>query len=88
MCLLNGDCGGTLPASITFHETSYEDDKGNTIIERTKVYSLIQELVNHWGKEQLGKIIISDVDTRIKKVMKWKGSTPLYMGTIATDDEV
>ena len=88
MCLLNGDCGGALPASITFHETSYEDDKGNTIIERTKVYSLIQELVNHWGKEQLGKIIISDVDTRIKKVMKWKGSTPLYMGTIASEDEV
>lgn len=88
MCLLNGDCGGTLPASITFHETSYEDDKGNTVIERTKVYNLIQELVNHWGKEQLGKIIISDIDTRIKKVMKWKGSTPLYMGTIASGDEV
>lgn len=88
MCLLNGDCGGTLPASITFHETSYEDDKGNTIIERTKVYSLIQELVNHWGKEQLGKIIISDVDTRIKKVMKWKGSTPLYMGTVASENEI
>lgn len=88
MCLLNGDCGGTLPASITFHETSYEDDKGNTIIERTKVYNLIQELVNHWGKEQLGKIIISDIDTHIKKVMKWKGSTPLYMGTIVSEDEV
>ena len=49
MCLLNGECGGTLPASITFHETSYEDDKGNTIIEKVKVYNLIQELVNHWG---------------------------------------
>ena len=88
MCLLNGECGGTLPASITFHETSYKDDKGNTIIERIKVYNLIQELVNHWGKEQLGKIIISDIDTRIKKVMKWKGSTPLYMGTIASENEV
>lgn len=88
MCLLNGECGGTLPASITFHETSYEDDKGNTIIERVKVYNLIQELVNHWGKEQLGKIIISDINTRIKKVMKWKGSTPLYMGTIVSGDEV
>lgn len=88
MCLLNGECGGTLPASITFHETSYEDDKGNTIIERVKVYNLIQELVNHWGKEQLGKIIISDIDTRIKKVMKWKGSTPLYMGTITSGNEI
>lgn len=88
MCLLNGECGGTLPASITFHETSYENDKGNIIIERIKVYNLIQELVNHWGKEQLGKIIISDIDTRIKKVMKWKGSTPLYMGTIASENEV
>lgn len=88
MCLLNGECGGTLPASITFHETSYKDDKGNTIIERVKVYNLIQELVNHWGKEQLGKIIISDINTRIKKVMKWKGSTPLYMGTITSGNEI
>lgn len=88
MCLLNGDCGGVLPASITFHETSYEDDKGNIVIERIKIYNLIQELVNHWGKEQLGKIIISDIDTRIKKVMKWKGSTPLYMGTITSGNEI
>lgn len=87
MCLLNGDCGGTLPASITFHEQSYENDNGETIIARTPVYSLIQELVNHWGGEQLGKIIISDVDTRIKKVMKWKGSTPLYMGVVSSEDE-
>ena len=27
----------------------------------------------------MGKIIISDVDKRIKKVMKWTGSTPLYL---------
>jgi len=48
------------------------------IIEPT-IYQIIQELVNHFGGEQLSKIIISDIDNKIKKVMKWTGSVPLYL---------
>ena len=79
MCLLNGDCGGVLPASISFHELEYTDASGQVIIEKPTIFQIIQELVNHWGGEQLRKIIINDIDLRIKQVMKWIGSAPIYL---------
>lgn len=79
MALLNGECGGTLPASVTFNEIEDIDEDGNIQVTEPTVYQIIQELVNHFGGEQLGKIIISDIDSKIKKVMKWTGSTPLYL---------
>ena len=86
MCLLNGECGGVLPASVVFNEVEDIDENGEIQIRELTIYQIIQELVNHFGKEQLGKIIISDVDSRIKKVMKWTGSTPLYHYWRALDD--
>ena len=79
MCLLNGDCGGTLPSSVTFSEKEYLDSNGETQIEKVLIYQIIQELVNHFGGEQLSKIIISDVDTRLRQVMKWTGANPVYI---------
>lgn len=79
MCLLNGECGGVIPASTTFHEYETVDENGKYVLLKPTIYQIIQEAVNHFGGEQLGKIIISDLDTRIKKVMKWVGSSPLYI---------
>ena len=79
MCLLNGECGGIIPASTTFHEYETIDENGDYIILNPTIYQIIREVVNHFGGEQLSKIIISDIDTRIKKVMKWVGSSPLYI---------
>ena len=79
MALLNGECGGVLPASVVFNEIESIDEDGEIYIEQPTIYQIIQQLVNHFGGQQLGKIIISDVDSRIKKVMKWTGSTPLYL---------
>lgn len=79
MCLLNGECGGTLPASVVFNEHETVDENGNIVLSHPTIYQIITEAVNHFGGEQLGKIIISDIDTRIKKVMKWVGSSPLYI---------
>ena len=79
MALLNGECGGTLPASIVFHQVEDIDENGNIVIKQPTIYQIIQELVNHFGGQQLGKIIISDVDDKIKRVMRWTGSTPLYL---------
>lgn len=79
MALLNGECGGVFPASVVFNEVEDIDQNGEIIITEPTVYQIIQELVNHFGGEQLGKIIISDIDDKIKKVMKWTGSTPLYL---------
>lgn len=47
-------------------------------IYKPTIYMIIQELVNHFGGEQLGNIIISDVPLRIKTVMRWVGNNPLY----------
>ena len=79
MALLNGECGGTLPASVIFSEVQDIDQNGEIQITKPTIYQIIQELVNHFGGQQLGKIIINDIDSEIKKVMKWTGSTPLYM---------
>ena len=78
MCLLNGECGGKIAASVQFDQYETIDEDGNWVIERPVIQQIIRELVNHFGGEQLSKIIISDIDTRIKKVMKWTGSTPVY----------
>ena len=78
MSFLNGDCGGTLPASVQFDEYETYDELGNLVVDRPVISQIIREAVNHWGGEQLGKIIISDVPDRVKQVMKWTGSTPLY----------
>ena len=78
MCLLNGQCGGTLPASVVFDNYQVANEKGEFVIERPTIYQIIRQLVNHFGGQQLGKIIISDLDTRVKQVMKWTSSIPLY----------
>lgn len=79
MCLLNGDCGGTFPASVIFDNYSTIDENGQEVIERPTIYQIIQQLVNHFGGQQLGKIIISDLDNRVKQVVKWTGTSPLYV---------
>lgn len=81
MCLLNGECGGVIPASTQFDEYETLDENGEWILERPVIQQIIRELVNHFGGEQLSKIIISDVDNRIKQVMKWVGSAPIYLVT-------
>ena len=78
MSLLNGDCGGTIPASTRLDTYETVDKDGNWVIEKPCVDQVIREVVNHFGGEQLSKIIISDVEKRIKTVMKWVGNTPIY----------
>ena len=78
MCLLNGDVGGIIPASTQFDTYETIDENGEWVLTRPTIYQIITELVNHFGGEQLSKIIISDVDKRIRQVMKWIGNEPIY----------
>ena len=78
MCLLNGTCGGVLPSSIQFDRYDTIDESGMYVTLRPTIVQIIRELVNHWGNEQLGKIIIKDIDERIKCAMRWIGDTPVY----------
>ena len=95
MCLLNGQCGGVLPAATIFDNYEVQDDNGQIKIVYPTIYQIITELVNHFGEQQLGNIIISDLDTKIKQIMQWTGSVPLYIlkggnqgGFFMTTDEI
>ena len=80
MCLLNGDVSGEIHSAVQF---SYQDqmvDADVTSIQKNPVliYNIIKELVNHWGNEQLSKIIISEVPLQIKSVVKWNGNQSVW----------
>ena len=79
MCLLNGTVGGTIPAATEFHVREQAD--GTTT--KVPIFQIIQELVNHWGGEQLGKILISDIDNQVPYVMRWNLKDTLYKITYA-----
>ena len=78
MVLLNGECGGVFPAAVTLSEMEIENEDGSIRVEYPTIYQIIQEVVHHFGGEQLGKIIISDIDLRVKAVQQWTGTYPLY----------
>ena len=74
MSLLNGDAGGVLPAAVTFSEV--QDAYGK--ITHPIIRQIIFELVNHFGAEDATKIVIEDLDDRIKQVVRYTGSNALY----------
>lgn len=80
MCLLNGECGGVFTSSVTLGQYDTLDlSTGKMITTKITISQLIRELVNHFGKIPLSKIIINDIDEKIKMTMRWSGDTPLYL---------
>lgn len=95
MCLLNGDLGGQIHSSVEFNYKDEQVDVDSISIKKKDVliYDIIKELVNHWGNEQLSKIIISEVPLRIKSALRWVGQNPIYLVqipnnfTLVTDEQ-
>ena len=58
MCLLNGDVGGTLPATVQFDIMTTQLSDGTMTDQKVLYYNIINELVHHWGEEDLNNIII------------------------------
>lgn len=82
MCMLDGTCGGTLPATVTFHETYIEDSFGQVSVKKIPIFTIIKELVHHYGKELEQNIIINDVDLVSRMSTKYVGAYPIWF----TDD--
>ena len=78
MSLLDGTCGGTLPAATTFHETQYEDENGDIRVEDVPIFTIIKECVTHFGKESEQNVIINDVDMTAKLSIKYIGQNPIW----------
>ena len=69
MCLLNGTCGGVLPAETNFSKVDEIDKDGKYGTKSLTLYQIIQEAVNHWGGESLENIVISDIPAKIQKMV-------------------
>lgn len=82
---LNGDVGGTLPATVIFDSMDTQLPTGEYITQKVLVYNIIKELVNHYGDEDLNNIVIEDVPLRIRRIMQWNGNSPLY-ATLGADN--
>lgn len=78
MCLLDGSAGGTLPASVTFHEKLIMLDNEDIEVQYPTIFQIIYEAVNHWGGEAIENIIITDIDEKIKMLVRYMGDTPIY----------
>ena len=82
MCLLNGDVGGSLTASIDFGVEEYVDLENNTITYTDiPIKKIIREAVHVWGNEPYHNIIINDIDDYGYELLEYRGSeeTPMFL---------
>lgn len=78
---LDGSIGGTLPASITFHEAYIEDEIDGEKTIRTEyptIYTILVQALSEYGEEDLQNIFIEDIDEKAKFLIKYVGSDPIY----------
>ena len=79
MCLLNGYAGGTIPASTNFDSYDTLGADGDLHTEYIRINQIIPELVNHFGGEDLNRILVEDIANQIPMCLQWRGSNPLYL---------
>lgn len=79
MSMLNGDVGGIIPASTIFDSIDTQSSTGQFISQKVTVYELIENVVNHFGNEDLCNIVIEDVDLKIRRVVRWTAENVLYL---------
>lgn len=87
MCLLNGDVGGALPATVQFDIMTTQLADGTITEQKILYYNIITELVHHWGEEDLNNIIIQDVPLRIRRVVQWNGNDDIYLSAASTNEQ-
>lgn len=78
MCLLDGTAGGTLPAETIFHEKLIQLDNGDIEVQYPTIFQIIYEAVNHFGGEPVENIIISDLEEKVKMLVRYMGDQPIY----------
>ena len=81
MAMLNGVCGGTLPATVSFHEKLIEEENGMIKTDYPLISEIIFEAVHHFGGEHPSRIMITDVDPVGRQVLTYQGTTPINFST-------
>lgn len=87
MCLLNGDIGGALTATVVFSEREIYDLENKTVItEYIPFKEIIREAVHTFGMEPYHNIIINDLDDYGIELLEYRGETPIYFLKNIEDD--
>lgn len=80
MCLLNGEVGGQLPASIDFGVEEYVDrEQGVITYTDIPLEKIIRESVHAYGLEPYHNIIINDLDESALELLEYRGGDPAYL---------
>ncbi len=80
MCLLNGDMGGSLFASIDFGKEEYYDSETKiTTISDIPIKTIIREAVHAYAGDAWQDVIINDLDDLGLELLDYKGTKPLYL---------
>lgn len=80
MCLLNGDLGGSLTASIDFGVEEYVDLENNTTTyTHIPIEKIIREALHIYANEPYHNIIINDLDEAAVELLEYRGNVPLYL---------
>jgi hypothetical protein len=80
MCLLNGDLGGSVFATIDFgKEEVYDRTTKITTINDIPIKTIVREAVHEYAGERWENIIINDLDDYGLELLDYKGSSPLFL---------
>lgn len=84
MCLLDGTIGGKFPSTVILDEMDTQTTSGEKISKKVKIYDIIMEVVNHFGKESIENIIIEDIPDQIGRIIRWTCQDyPLYIAKLS-----
>lgn len=78
IALLDGTVSGTLQTTTRFDQMT-DIVNGEYVQKKTPVYQIIQESLNHYCGEQIGKILVDDVPKKARRALKWTGNVPLWI---------
>ena len=85
MCLINGDVGGEIYASVDFGTREEIDSTtGTRELVDINIEDIIREAVHEYGHEPWENIIIRDLPKYGLFLLEWTGDTPIYV-LIPTD---
>ena len=79
MCLVNGELGGSLPASIDFGTEEEVKDNGDIEIKHIPVKKIIREMLHTYVQEPYHNIVINDLDTYGLELLEYRSDTPMYL---------
>ena len=78
MCLLNGEVGGSLPASIDFGTEEYVEGDMITY-SKIPLKKIIREMLHTYALEPYHNIVINDLDDKGLELLEYRGDMPMYL---------